>query len=93
MNSENLSPVGESLSPEARQEQEAIELCDRKMHELSTKHPAWFELYDETLPDNAPRAEVVELMATAPTDFAIGLLYGKFTMRLELEAITGRPFA
>lgn len=88
----NLSPIGHDLSPPALVEREALERCDRKMQELSTKHPDWFELFDDTLPDNAPRSEVVELMQTAPSDFAMGLMYGKFTMRIELETMTGRPF-
>ena len=93
MNDEkNLSPTGENSSASALLEQEAMQRCDRKMQELSVQFPAWFELYDETLPDNAPREEVVELMRSAPSDFAMGLLFGKFTMRLELETMTGRPF-
>lgn len=88
----NQSPVGEASSSANVQEREAIDRCDQKMLELSSKFPDWYELYDETLPDNAPREEVVELLRTAPNDFAMGLLYGKFTMRLELEAMTGRPF-
>jgi hypothetical protein len=71
----------------------AIARCDQKMNELKEQHADWFELFDDTLPDSAPRAEVVELMMSAPNDFALGLMYGKFTMRLELEAVTGRDFA
>lgn len=88
----NLSPVGDNVSASALLEQEAMARCDRRMQELMAQFPAWFELYDDTLPDNAPRDEVVELMSSAPSDFALGLLYGKFTMRLELETMTGRPF-
>lgn len=70
----------------------AITRCDARMHDLREHHGDWFELFDDTLPDSAPRAEVVELMMSAPNDFALGLMYGKFTMRLELEAVTGRTF-
>lgn len=73
-------------------ELEATGRCDDKMAELRRIHPAWYELFDDTLPDNAPRSEVVELMHSAPNDFALGLMYGKFTMRQELAAVTGREF-
>jgi hypothetical protein len=74
-------------------ETDALASCSRSMQLLRVKHPDWFELFDDILPDNAPRADVVELMASAPNDFAKGLMYGKFTMRVELEAVTGRTFA
>lgn len=73
-------------------EQVAVGRCDRKMAEVQTNFPDWFELYDDINPDNAPRDEVSELMASAPNDFALGLIYGKFTMRMELAAVTDRPF-
>lgn len=74
-------------------ESQAMFSCERSMQDLQARHPDWFELYDDTVPDNAPRADVVELLASAPNDFAKGLMYGKFTMRVELEAVTGRAFA
>lgn len=70
----------------------ALASCEKKMNELRETHPDWYELFEDTFPDNAPRAEVVELMASAPTDFAKGMMFGKFSMRLELEAVTGRAF-
>lgn len=86
MNQLNQTPSMDG--PEAA----AITRCDKSMQDLQVQHPDWFELFDDTLPDSAPRAEVVELMHTAPNDFARGMMYGKFTMRLELEAVTGRAF-
>lgn len=77
-----------SISPE----QTAIVRCDTRMKELQQSHPDWYELFDDTLPDTAPREEVVELMLSAPNDFAMGLMYGKYTMRLEMAAVTGREF-
>lgn len=70
----------------------ALASCERKMNELQSLHPDWYELFEDTLPDNAPRAEVVELMLSAPNDFSKGLMFGKFSMRLELEAVTKRAF-
>lgn len=80
------------IDADARDETLATERCDKKMQELQRLYADWFELFDDTLPDSAPRQEVVELMMSAPNDFALGLMYGKFTMRLELEAMTGRAF-
>lgn len=73
-------------------EETAIARCDTRIKELQQSHPDWFELFDDTLPDNAPRSEVVELMLSAPNDFSMGLMYGKYTMRLEIAAVTGRDF-
>lgn len=71
----------------------AVQACDLKMQALQLAHPEWYEHFEDTFPDSAPRAEVVELMRTAPNDFAHGLMYGKFTLRLEIEAMTGRAFS
>ena len=80
------------IDADTRDETLATERCEKKMQELQRLHADWFELFDDTLPDSAPRLEVAELMLSAPNDFALGLMYGKFTMRLELEAMTGRAF-
>ena len=80
------------IDEDTRDETLATERCEKKMQELQRLHADWFELFDDTLPDSAPRLEVAELMLSAPNDFALGLMYGKFTMRLELEAMTGRAF-
>jgi hypothetical protein len=63
------------------------------MDALEAHHPEWYATYNEVLPDSAAtRAELAELWATAPTEFAKGLIYGKFGMRLEIAAHTGIPF-
>lgn len=77
---------------ESSAETSAIASCAGDMLSLRASHPDWFALYDDTDTDSCLRAELVELMATAPTLFARGVCYGKFTMRIEIEAITGRPF-
>lgn len=79
-------------SEQTNNEMLATSRCDTKMQEVQRIHADWFELFEDTLPDSAPREEVIELMLSAPNDFALGLMYGKFTLRLELEAITGRAF-
>lgn len=84
--------MSQEISQAPRNEIDATRRCDLKMQDLQRGHPDWYELFDDTLPDSAPRQEVVELMMSAPNDFAMGLMYGKFTMRLEIEAMTGRAF-
>lgn len=83
----------ESEMSAADMERHAEVRCARLMVELERHHPDWYELYEDTSPDTASRADVVELMYSAPTDFALGLLYGKFTMRVEIASITGREFS
>lgn len=75
------------------QERIAVSQCSSLFNELRKEHPEWFALYDETDPDTCSRAELVDLMASAPTPFSKGVVYGKYSMRLAIEAITGRPFA
>lgn len=70
----------------------ALKLVEAQMRQLEREFPEWFAYFDETGPDVARREEVVELMATAPNAFALGLLFGKYSMRIEIESITGRSW-
>ncbi|WP_162590617.1 hypothetical protein [Variovorax sp. RA8] len=64
-----------------------------EMDALEKNHPEWYAMFNDVLPDSlASRAELAELWATAPTPFANALIYGKFTLRLEIAAHTGIPF-
>lgn len=87
----NASQFG-IVGADATAEGQALSTCEKKLNDVRAKFPDWYELLEETFPDNAPRAEVVELLQSAPNDFAMGLMFGKFSMRLELEAVTGRAF-
>lgn len=97
MNNQTLDATSaqtfDTASAQTSDEGIAVTRCDNKMIELERQFPSWFELFEDTEPDNALRFEVVELMASAPNDFALGLMYGKFTMRLEMESVTGRAFS
>ena len=73
-------------------EKTQLKACFEMLMSVRLAHPAWFELYDDSLVNTATRAELVELLSSAPNDFTRGLLYGVFGMRLEIEAITGRNF-
>ena len=84
---------GEGGLPESgAEERAALRLVEASVLQLEQQHPEWWALYEEVNPDSAPRAEVVELMAAAPNEFARGLVYGKYLMRLEIAAITNRPW-
>lgn len=80
------------LTNDNRAEREALAHAEREMAKLEAEFPEWWAFYDEVMPDIAPRADVVELLRTAPNDAARMLIYGKFTMRLEIAAITKRPW-
>jgi hypothetical protein len=87
-----FSASSETANPAFDQENRALEPCNNQMAELMRVFPDWFYLYDDTNPDTAKRTELVDLLESAPNLFAMGLIYGKFTMRLELAAVTGRSF-
>lgn len=73
-------------------ERAALRMAETSMMVVETNFSEWFCLYEETMVDMAPREEVVELLRTAPDDFTRGLIYGKYLMRLEIAAMTRRPF-
>lgn len=59
---------------------------------LAKLDPNWLERMDDTHLPTTGRQTVVELMQTAPDDFARGLMYGQMLARLELAQATGHPF-
>lgn len=75
-----------------REERDALLLASTHLSKLEREFPGWWARFDDTSPDTAPRAEVLELMTSAPNSFALGVLYGKYTMRLEINAMTGREW-
>ncbi|MDP2371286.1 hypothetical protein [Rhodoferax sp.] len=60
---------------------------------LTGLDPTWLERFDDAQLPTADRSTIVDLLQTAPDDFARGLLYGQLLARLELAQATGRPFA
>lgn len=61
--------------------------------EIRKKSPAWYARYDDVMPDTAAsRSELAALWATAPTAFAAGVVYAKFSLRLEISVHAGTPF-
>ncbi len=74
-------------------EADSMARVEQQWDEIRRKHPAWYARYDELLLDSvASRSEMAELWATAPTPWAAGVVYGKFTLRLEISAHTGLSF-
>lgn len=55
--------------------------------------PDWFVDFETTDPFIADQAGVLRLIKTAPNAWARGLVTGIHMFRLQLEAITGRPYA
>lgn len=68
-------------------------LVEAQWDEIRGRFPDWYARYDELMPDTAAsRSELAELWATAPTPWAAALIYGKFTLRLEISVHAGMPF-
>lgn len=81
-----VGDVAESL------EYSVMQRCNAEMAAVQRLDPAWFELFEEVSVFNAPRDELVDLMNSAPNAFMRGQLLGVFMMRVEMEAVTDRPF-
>lgn len=73
-------------------EREALARCHADMSRLQNDAPDWYAFYEDAQPDSAEKAVLIELMRTAPNDFARGLLYGNILMRMTIAGITGRDF-
>lgn len=79
-------------SPTTDIEQEVLTRCLRQMRATGLTDPDWFAKYEDSFPDTAPKQEMLDLMKGAPDNFSLGVLYGKFLMRQEIAAMTGREF-
>lgn len=74
-------------------EAESMALVEHQWDQIRKDHPDWYARYDESMPDTAAsRSALAELWATAPTPWAAGVVYGKFTLRLEISTHTGMSF-
>ena len=68
-------------------------LVEQQWDEIRKNYPDWYARYDESMPDTtASRSEMAELWASAPTPWAAALIYGKFSLRLEISAHTDIAF-
>ena len=73
-------------------EEQVLDSCHRDLLRLQHAAPDWFAYYDDAQPDSAERAVLVDLLKTAPDDFAKGLMYGLFIMRQNIAGMTQREF-
>jgi len=73
-------------------EEQALASCHQSLIDLQNTAPDWFAFYEDSQADSAERATLVELMRTAPNDYAKGLVYGFFIMRQTIASMTDRKF-
>lgn len=82
-----------TTNPIADQAEATInEQCLISMNACREQAPEWFANYEDSMPDTSDRATLVDLLRTAPNDFARGVLYGKFVMRMGMAEMSGRSF-
>lgn len=60
---------------------------------LKETHADYFAYLEDVDPDTAPRAELLDMMRSAPNKSIQFYLFGKYTFRLNMAAITGRDFS
>lgn len=71
----------------------AVLECITHLRGLQSAHAEWFDEYEDAMVDLvADRATIERLLATAPTDFLRGMLYGKLAMRMQISNLTERSF-
>lgn len=73
----------------------AIRACqDRQSAYMrsSSRDEVWVESFEEGDLFACTRAELEDLMCSAPNTYFEGLLFGRYTLRESLAALTGRPF-
>ena len=59
---------------------------------LRREHPVWLFRFEDVEPGTADAEEVLDLLMSAPNSFAKGLVFGMFTCRMQIAAVTGRAF-
>lgn len=67
--------------------------CIEQMQNVSETHPQWWADYEDAQMDLGCDRSVLEgLLATAPTPFAAGVVFGKIVLRQQIASVTERPF-
>ncbi len=69
-----------------------LQMLHQQMQSVQANHPDWYADYEDGDVFTASREVLSELVNTAPTDFARGLLVGVMMFRQQLAIITGRSF-
>jgi hypothetical protein len=70
----------------------SLEIILKRLSDDALCHEEWFDDMDISDVDVCSRDEMERLLVTAPSSFMQGMIYGKFTMRLQWAVITGRDF-
>lgn len=81
-----------TTAPNETLEERIIKPLFSEISSLKESHPEYFAYFDDMDPDTSPRAELVDLIASAPNDKVKFFLFGKFMMRLTIASVTGREF-
>jgi hypothetical protein len=71
-------------------EARAARACMADMKALEREHPAWLAQFDDVNPDVADMDELIELLDSAPTAFARGIVKGRIDLRLQVASVTLR---
>lgn len=64
----------------------------KERERLRTEHPQWFFDYEDFDPMTSSREVCEELLRTAPTDWARGMISGIMLTRAALAMVTDRGF-
>lgn len=73
-------------------EQSILKRVEGLWESLRASHPEYFAYLEDVDPDLATRAEMLDLMNSAPTQDILMFVYAKFTTRIQIASITGRAF-
>ena len=65
----------------------AARLVLPQLARLGRANPAWMAAFDDADTNTASVATLLDLLKSAPSDFAFGLVFGKLTMRAQIEAM------
>lgn len=67
--------------------------CIREMQSLAGSHPDWWASYEDAQVDvGCERQVLMDLLSSAPTDLAKGVVFGRILFRQQVASLTGRPF-
>lgn len=61
-----------------------------EIERVGHSYPEYFQRFDDSNVNTAPQAELLDLMAAAPTDAVKFFLFGVYTMRVAINSVTGR---
>ncbi|MEJ6001054.1 hypothetical protein [Paucibacter soli] len=73
-------------------EMQIVQEALTELQTLATTEPKFYARLDDTDLDSCPRGELVSLLADAPNAAARQYVFSKYTSRVALASIAGRPF-